>query len=110
MRQKLYSGSMLRFRRYAHHLAPLLRPLRQLILRYESEASLDSSEQLLAEVLDTSSAGESSGSGSRGAARVSHGQQQQEQEQQQEARGGGAAAADGSSSQKGSGRGDREEL
>ena len=51
VRQQLYSGSMLRFRRYARHLAPLLRPLRQLIARYEAEAGLESSEALLEEVL-----------------------------------------------------------
>lgn len=52
VRQKLYRGSMLRFQRYARHLAPLLRPLRQHIARYEREAGLGSSEQLLADVLD----------------------------------------------------------
>ena len=51
VRQQLYRGSMLRFRRYARHLAPLLRPLRQLIARYEAEAGLESSEALLEEVL-----------------------------------------------------------
>lgn len=43
---------MLRFRRYARHLAPLLRPLRQHIARYEREAGLEHSGQLLSEVLD----------------------------------------------------------
>ncbi|KAL4439889.1 hypothetical protein ABPG75_002890 [Micractinium tetrahymenae] len=52
VRQRLYRGSVLRFRQYARHLAPLLRPLRQLISRYEREAGLAPSEQLLAEVLD----------------------------------------------------------
>lgn len=46
---------MLRFRRYVRHLAPLLRPLRRQISRYEREAGLESSEQLLAEVLDGAS-------------------------------------------------------
>ena len=69
VRQKLYSGSVLRFRRYARHLAPLLRPLRQLILRYESETGLDSSQQLLEEVLDSSNGSGGEGSGDSGGRR-----------------------------------------
>ncbi|KAI7835611.1 hypothetical protein COHA_010488, partial [Chlorella ohadii] len=63
VRQRLYGSSVGRWRHYARQLAPLLRPLRQLILRYEQQAGLDSSEQLLAQVLDEATC-ESSGSGS----------------------------------------------
>ena len=66
VRQRLYSSSVGRWRRYARQLAPLLRPLRQLMLRYERQAGLDSSEQLLAEVLDGPSRESGSGSGSGG--------------------------------------------
>lgn len=65
VRQRLYSSSVGQWRRYARQLAPLLRPLRQLMLRYERQAGLGSSEQLLAEVLDGPPAGEG-GSGGGG--------------------------------------------
>jgi hypothetical protein len=80
VRQRLYSDSVLRYRRYARHLAPLLRPLRDLILRYEREAGLDSSERLLSEVLDggsraggVDSSTSSSSTGSRSSAAAAEG-------------------------------------
>ncbi|PRW33326.1 serine threonine- kinase receptor R831 [Chlorella sorokiniana] len=66
VRQRLYSSSVGRWRRYARQLAPLLRPLRQLIARYERQAGLDSSEQLMAEVLEGSADEQRGGSGSSG--------------------------------------------
>ena len=67
MRQQLYSSSVGRFRRYARQLAPLLRPLRQLILRYEREAGLEPSAALLDEVLGPQeAAGGNAAAGSSG--------------------------------------------
>ncbi|EFN51199.1 hypothetical protein CHLNCDRAFT_141390 [Chlorella variabilis] len=57
VRQKLYGSSVLRYRQYARHLAPMLRPMRPLILRYERDAGLESSEHLLAQVLDGAAEG-----------------------------------------------------
>ncbi|PSC69236.1 sulfotransferase [Micractinium conductrix] len=87
VRQRLYSSSMLRWRRYARQLAPLLRPLRSAILRYEREAGLESSAALLAEVLDTGAAANAGGSAANAApAAAAGGGPQQEQAQQQAGR------------------------
>ena len=78
---------MLRWRRYARQLAPLLRPLRSAILRYEREAGLESSAALLAEVLDTGAAANAGGSAANAApAAAAGGGPQQEQAQQQAGR------------------------
>lgn len=77
VRQRLYSSSVGRWKRYARQLAPLLRPLRQLILRYERHVGLDSSAQLLAQVLEeqggSSSDGSKADSGGSGGSRAGGG-------------------------------------
>lgn len=50
----LHTRGIQRYRQHAHHLAPLLAPLRELVLDYERRASLPSSQQLLDEVLGSS--------------------------------------------------------
>jgi uncharacterized membrane protein YgcG len=84
VRQRLYADSVLRYRRYAAHLAPLLSPLRPWILRYERDAGLESSAALLAEVLGGGEA-----------------QQQQQQQQQQAAGGPGSSSGSSSGSSRG---------
>ena len=87
VRQQLYGSSVGRFRRYARQLAPLLRPLRQLILRYEREAGLEPSAALLEQVLgpeEEAGGGAAAGGGGGG---------------------GGGAPAEGSAASPGSGGG-----
>ncbi|KAI3431774.1 hypothetical protein D9Q98_010530 [Chlorella vulgaris] len=87
VRQRLYADSVLQYRRYAAHLAPLLSPMRHWILRYEREAGLESSAALLAEVLGGGEA------------------QQQQQQQQQAAGGPGSSSGSSSGSSRGGSRG-----